>query len=224
MKICGIYKITSPSKKIYIGQSVDCLKRFGSYSRCGCLSQPKLLNSLKKYGYGKHKFEILQQCNRDELSGLEKYYVDLFQTFNNEHGLNIRDGGGNRAVNSEEQKNKTSTSLKLYYFNKKNNPELLIKPIMSIRKGRFSDETRKKMSDAKLGKTTWNKGLHFSEESKIKMSESRRGEKNHNWGIKQSLETKEKNRLSNLGRKHTPEAMAKMKLCWIERRNKKSIA
>ena len=26
-KLCGIYKITSPSDKIYIGQSIDLLKR-----------------------------------------------------------------------------------------------------------------------------------------------------------------------------------------------------
>ena len=30
-KICGIYKITSPSGRIYIGQSIDCPKRFKQY-------------------------------------------------------------------------------------------------------------------------------------------------------------------------------------------------
>jgi hypothetical protein len=31
MKICGIYKITSPSKKVYIGQSVDIITRCNYY-------------------------------------------------------------------------------------------------------------------------------------------------------------------------------------------------
>jgi hypothetical protein len=31
MEICGIYKITSPSKKVYIGQSVDIYERWQKY-------------------------------------------------------------------------------------------------------------------------------------------------------------------------------------------------
>ncbi len=36
MKVVGIYKITSPSGKVYIGQSVDIEKRFKTYLRCSC--------------------------------------------------------------------------------------------------------------------------------------------------------------------------------------------
>ena len=42
--------------------------------------------------YFKHNLPFI---NSNELNELEKYYVDLFQTFNSEHGLNLRDGGGN---------------------------------------------------------------------------------------------------------------------------------
>jgi len=32
----GIYKITSPSNKVYIGQSINIEKRFKSYKRYDC--------------------------------------------------------------------------------------------------------------------------------------------------------------------------------------------
>ena len=68
MKQIGIYKITSPSKKIYIGQSIDIEYRWKSYKRLHCQTQTKLYNSLKKYGSDKHKFEILQLCDKEQLN------------------------------------------------------------------------------------------------------------------------------------------------------------
>ena len=43
---------------------------------------------------------------------------------------------------------------------------------------KYSEETKKKMSEAKKGKSSWNKGLktgHHSEETKKKIAESRKG-------------------------------------------------
>lgn len=82
-KICGIYKITNPSKKIYIGQSIDIYKRWNDYKILRCKTQQRLYKSFNKYGIKKHNFEIIHVCNREELNKYEKYYVDLFQTFNN---------------------------------------------------------------------------------------------------------------------------------------------
>ena len=47
MKI-GIYKITSPSNKIYIGKSNNINRRFKEYIKLRCKQQPKLYNSFKK--------------------------------------------------------------------------------------------------------------------------------------------------------------------------------
>lgn len=102
IKICGIYKITNPNGKIYIGQSINIHKRWLSYKGIRCKTQIKLLNSLKKYGVDNHKFEILQECLPEELNKLEKYYVDLYQTFNCDNGLNLKDGGGNYVKLSDE--------------------------------------------------------------------------------------------------------------------------
>ncbi|HEC36627.1 hypothetical protein LCGC14_1312370 [marine sediment metagenome] len=49
-KICGIYKITSPTKKIYIGQSIDINRRKIIYKNILCKLQRKIYNSLKKHG------------------------------------------------------------------------------------------------------------------------------------------------------------------------------
>lgn len=125
----GIYKITSPSNKIYIGQSRNIEDRIGHYKRLDCRSQIRIFNSLKKHGADKHKFEILCQCEINQLNELEKYYVDLFQTYNSEYGLNLRDGGGQRVKLSEEVKEKLSIGkmgaknpmygTKGYWFGKK---------------------------------------------------------------------------------------------------------
>ena len=60
IKKCGIYKITSPSGKIYIGQSVNIKDRIKAY-KCGhCKEQPFVCNSILKHGWENHKFEIIE--------------------------------------------------------------------------------------------------------------------------------------------------------------------
>ena len=57
-------------------------------------------------------------------------------------------------------------------------------------------EARKKISEARIGKPSWNKGKHFSEETRKKMSESKKAsyiKENHpNFGKHLSEETKQK--------------------------------
>jgi group I intron endonuclease len=111
-KLCGIYKITSPSKKIYIGQSNNIKNRFRYYKKLQCKKQLHLYNSFIKYGVDKHKFEILHLCTIEELNTIEKYYVDLYQTFNTKYGMNLRDGGGNKTTFSDETRLKMSLKKK----------------------------------------------------------------------------------------------------------------
>lgn len=56
----------------------------------------------------------------------------------------------------------------------------------------ISEETRKKMSEAKKGIAPWNKGKHFSEETKIKISESNKGKTPWNKGISGYITRKRK--------------------------------
>lgn len=79
----GIYKITSPSGKIYIGQSINIERRWiKSYKNLQCKSQTRLYNSLKKYGPENHIFEIIEECSINELIDQEtkwKLYYNVLE-------------------------------------------------------------------------------------------------------------------------------------------------
>jgi group I intron endonuclease len=83
----GIYKITSPTGKIYVGQSVNIEKRWSKYKRLECTNQKRLYNSLKKYGVSNHSFCILELCEKEELNIKERYYQEIFKVI--DHGLNL---------------------------------------------------------------------------------------------------------------------------------------
>jgi group I intron endonuclease len=86
----GIYKITSPSGKIYIGSSKNILRRFYLYRLLRCHQQIKLYHSFIKYGVNEHVFEIICECDACELYKLEGYYGNLFNVLDNAVGLNLR--------------------------------------------------------------------------------------------------------------------------------------
>ena len=70
----GIYKITSPTGKTYIGQTMDLSRRENEYKKLYCKGQKKLYYSILKYGWEQHVFEILEKCNLDQLNEKEIFY------------------------------------------------------------------------------------------------------------------------------------------------------
>ena len=184
----GIYKITNPKGKIYIGQSINIEKRFRAYKNTDCKNQPKLYNSFIKYGVDKHKFEIIQLCNIEKLNELEKYYVDLFQTFNNSNGLNLRDGGGSKGITSNitKEKQRISATGKVMSLDAR-------KKMSEYRKG-----TKRTIESIKKGIAS-NTGKKRTDETKIKMS---------NWI--RTDEMRKKLSKSNLGKKMSKSACNKM--------------
>lgn len=87
-KISGIYKITSPTKKVYIGQSVNVYSRMMTYQRNVVKQQRKLHNSINKYGCNRHTFEVLEYCDVELLNEKERYYQDLYSAIG-KNGLNL---------------------------------------------------------------------------------------------------------------------------------------
>jgi group I intron endonuclease len=76
----GIYKIASPSGKVYIGQSWDVLQRRRYYRHIRCVHQPKLYSSLVKHGWDSHTFEIVQVLPSDITQEvLNKYEIFYWQ-------------------------------------------------------------------------------------------------------------------------------------------------
>ena len=86
----GIYKITSPTRRIYIGQSVNVQKRFDSYNRMYIKNQgqTRLHRSFIKYGVKEHKFELVCECLEAELNDFERYYQEIYNCIGS--GLNCR--------------------------------------------------------------------------------------------------------------------------------------
>lgn len=165
-KVCGIYKITSPSGNIYIGQSIDIFARKKAYKNGAAKQQTRLGRSFIKYGFHSHVFEVLVECNRDSLNDLEIYYIKLFDTFNTKHGLNLKAGGQNGGVNCEEvrqklRKPKSDVAKENYRKSAFNRPKV-------------SDETREKHRQRMMGNTHLKGSTHMigkkhTEEAKEKI-------------------------------------------------------
>jgi group I intron endonuclease len=103
-----IYKIVSPSNKIYIGQSKNCEHRKIYYRTLNCKGQPKLYNSLKKYGWESHTFEIVEST--DKPNEREIYWICYYNSV--ENGLNCSFGGEGGGNKSDQTKQKISQSNK----------------------------------------------------------------------------------------------------------------
>ena len=87
IKTIGIYKITSPSEKIYIGQSKDFYRRWGNHKVLRTSKQPRLYNSLLKYGIENHTFEVIEECDFEQLNIRERYWQDFYDV-TGESGMN----------------------------------------------------------------------------------------------------------------------------------------
>lgn len=126
----GIYKITSPTNKIYIGQSIDIKRRFATYRRLHkqVSSSPKLYRSLLKYGYINHIFEIIEECTIELLNERERYWQDYYNVIS-KNGLNC-------ILTNTNEKRKVMKPLS----NKQK------KQISLVHKGKIvSDETKEKI-------------------------------------------------------------------------------
>ena len=90
METIGIYKISSPSKRIYIGQSSNIKKRFESYKTLlKSKNLIKLYRSFLKYGINNHVFEIIEECSIELLNERERYWQDFYNVLGKQ-GLNCR--------------------------------------------------------------------------------------------------------------------------------------
>lgn len=156
MKRSGIYKITSPSGKVYIGQSWEIHKRWGAYRNNAAYRQPYLNASFKKHGVDKHNFEIVHElpddCAQEIMTRYEQIYINAYR----DCGfimLNVREAGAT-GKHSIESRNKMKGKLGKWMIGRK-----------------LSKETIKK-------RTIKQRGLKRSEVSKTNLSKSKMGDKN----------------------------------------------
>ena len=87
MAISGIYKITSPSGKIYIGQSNNVKRRIVEHKSRSKKNNTKLYASLRKYGLNNHNVEILLVTNCSSAKNIvEEVLIKKYNCVNS--GLN----------------------------------------------------------------------------------------------------------------------------------------
>lgn len=108
-----IYKITNNiNGKLYIGKhSTDKLN--DGYIGSGI----RLHQAYNKYGIENFTKEYLAFCDtEDKLNWLERFYIKKYNTYNNESGYNLTEGGNGSPMKgkhlSEETKQKISISIR----------------------------------------------------------------------------------------------------------------
>lgn len=161
--------------KLYIGQTINRRGFKGRYGQLGDgvervynqliykrnheqYYNKHLLCSIEKYGFNAfgvdEKFDIAY--SQEELNKLEYMYIEIYQCRNSDYGYNDRYGGNNGKI-SEEHKKKIGESHKGITY---------------------TQETKEKMREAKLGKNNPNYGKPKTQETKEKMSKKARENKN----------------------------------------------
>lgn len=108
----GIYKIISPTGKVYIGQSWNLKQRVYTYKKLKCLRQPKLYNSLAKYGWINHLFEVIHTLPQDTTQEILNYYEIFYwqECVSREIDmLNVKEPGSN-GKHSQASKQKIADS------------------------------------------------------------------------------------------------------------------
>jgi group I intron endonuclease len=132
----GIYKMVNiETGLVYIGQSEDIDYRKGEHFRrlkYNRHENPHLQNSYNKHGYDGFVFEVVEECSIEELNEKEKYYIQLYKSFNPKFGYNKTLGGEGGSPNNETR----------------------IKISKSLKGHTISPETRTKIANGNRGKKT----------------------------------------------------------------------
>jgi len=161
----GIYKITSPSGKIYIGQTTNFTKRKNYYKNGAMPYQVRIHNSLQKYGYDAHTIEFIEKCLVENLNERERHWQDFYDVIG-ENGLNCRltETKDKSGFISDESKSKMSEARQNRILTDKEKYRL--KSLFLGRK--HTEETRLKMSESA-------KGRKFTKEHIAKLPQNQKG-------------------------------------------------
>jgi len=168
-----IYKIRNVvNGKFYVGSSVDSRKRFWAHRkdlRSGVHVCVALQRAWIKYGEDCFKFEVIEQYGtKDELFPAEQKWLD--EHYGKEYCYNVSPHANAPMRNaSPELRAKHAQTMRDYYSQ---NPH--------PRTGaEWSEEDRKKLSEARVGKTTgpdhYRYGKTISEETRKKIGDTQRG-------------------------------------------------
>lgn len=187
-----VYKwIHLPTGKWYIGSRTAK----GCHPADGYISSSQLIKPLIKQNPIEWKREIIKTGSPEEMIKLETTLLESLDAKHNPMSFNQHNGDGKFTRTgvkvSKDTRKKQSESIKKVHPNRgKPGPNL----------GRtFGEETRKKQSESKLGK----KRKPFTEQTRDKIRQAKLGSNNPSYGKSPSEETREKLRQANQGKKKT---------------------
>ena len=172
-----IYKLTSPTGKVYIGKAVDPQKRWSAHQTESKRSryQTHLYRAIRLYGWDNFQKEIIDTAEtKEEANQKEIYWISFYHSFeDHEKG---GDGG--------------KTLPRPWNYGKK------LEPLSEGHKEKVSKalkERYSKMPHPAKGQIAWNKGQPSSEETKQKLRKAMSGRE-------QSIETRGKRSKSMMGK------------------------
>lgn len=198
---CGIYRITNTiTNKSYIGSSADITGRW--YHHKTTLKYNKhhsirLQRSYNIHGEDNFKYEIIEECDKDDLLIREQYYIDLLDGYKNGYNSTPYPGKNNLGMkHSDETKEiiREKSKGNKNMLGKKHTDETKEKIRLKLKDKPLSEETKKRMSESGKGRIT-------SDETKLKLH-------NAHSGKVLSEEHKHKLSLAKLGKKQNPEVIA----------------
>jgi group I intron endonuclease len=91
-----IYKLTSPSGKVYIGRTNNFKQRMLSHESSANRGEKRpIYDSIKKYGWDNFKKEVIATVNGKQLAAqTELHYIQLFDSINSGYNLSLDTEGG----------------------------------------------------------------------------------------------------------------------------------
>ena len=186
--------------KMYIGQKKIDRKDFDTYLGSGVI----FTKAVDKHGRDNFERIILEIAySKEELDYFEIKYIELFEAsekYNRDLFYNIACGGSGACLKGKDNPN----------YGKEFSEETK-KKLSEANKGKkLSEETKKKMSEAHKGESNFMYDKHHSEEARKKMSEARKG-KYHSEETKKKLSEANKGEDNPFyGKHHSEEARKKM--------------
>jgi len=217
----GIYKIVNRNnQKFYIGSSSKISRRWKEHIsrlRMNKHHSSSLQKAWNKYGEENFEFVILEEMSDDstyqQLYEREQFYLNQLNPFG-DIGYNlVREAGGGKKgySHTEETKSKIRISLSGRKFTKAHLERL--KQAWKTRKP-ITEDTRKKLSEAHKGRTTWNKGVETPAAVRQKISVSLRGRISPMKGRTHNQRTKD-----TMSKVRSGEGNSKAMLNWEQVRN-----
>lgn len=193
------------NNKYYIGQTIRTAEqRWRTHVNEALRGSNKYLHTaIRKHGIEAFRVFVIAEVDTDRLNQVERDFVALFQSNQKEYGYNRTSGGGDRFSKTPEEKE----SIRARMIGNKHSLGV-----------KLTEDHKEKLRMAK-GKD-WATGKIFTSEHRRRMSESAKQRADlvesgrrlglANKGKSQSPETKELRSKRRIGRKHSPETIAKM--------------